>query len=228
MLKGMARPITGTEFFHRPEYDTTITPVAFDPDGAAKLLADAGWKPGSDGILTKDGKKFEFSLMVGSSPISQQIALIPAQAMHKAGIVVDIQQLESSVFIQNQRNHKFDAAFSGWATSTVEGDEYQLWHSSQTVGGSNFGFYSNPQVDSLIMLDRQTFDFNKRVELHKQIQRLIFNDQPYAFLYSVKLAGAWNNRLHSVKFYAPRPCYDATEWYVPKAAQKYGNQTASK
>ncbi|HZV12968.1 MAG TPA: hypothetical protein VFA55_07110, partial [Candidatus Kapabacteria bacterium] len=171
---------------------------------------------------------FEFSLMIGSNPITQQIALIPVQSMRKAGIVVDLQQLDQSIFIQNQRNHKFDAAFSGWSTSVTEGDEYQLWNSSQTEGGSNFGYYSNPQVDSLIALDRQTFDFDKRVEIHKQIQRLIFNDQPYAFLYSVKLAGAWNNRLHSVKFYAPRPCYDVTEWYVPKAAQKYGNESASK
>ncbi|HET7152459.1 MAG TPA: ABC transporter substrate-binding protein [Candidatus Kapabacteria bacterium] len=228
MLKGMARPITGTEFFHRPEYDTTIQPVTYDPEGAQKLLADAGWKPGSDGILTKDGKKFEFSLMIPSSPTFQQIALIPVQSMHKAGIIIDLQQLESSVFIQNQRSHRFDAAYSGWSTSTQEGDEYQLWQSGQTEGGSNFGYYHNAQVDSLIQTDRQEFDFNKRVEIHKQIQRLIFNDQPYAFLYSVKLAGAWNNRLHNVHFYAPRPCYDATEWYVPKGAQKYGNQAASK
>jgi len=230
LLKGMARPITGGTFFHRPEYDTTIQPITFDPDGAAKLLEDAGWKAGSDGILMKNGQKFQFSILtVSGSEISDKIMLIPVEAMRKAGISVELQHLEWSVFLQNVRSHKFDAVFSGWGTQAVEGDEYQTWHSSQTVGGSNSIFYNNPEVDSLIVADRGEFDFAKRVENHKRIQRLIFNDQPYAFLYSVKLAGAWNNRIHNVKFYPPRPCYDLTEWFVPKAAQKYGkNESASK
>lgn len=224
ILKGLAKPITGDVFFHRPEYDTTLTPIAYDPEGAKALLAEAGWKDADgDGILEKDGKKFEFTfLSTAGSAISDKILLIPIEAMRKAGISADIQRLEFSIFVANAREHKFDAIFRGWATSASEGDPYQVWHSSQTVGGSNSGFYNNPEVDKLIETMRVEFDAKKRIDMHKRIQKLIFDDQPCTFLYAVKAAGAWNARFKNVKFYAPRPCYDFSEWFVPKDQQKYG------
>lgn len=224
MLKGMAVQLTGDTYFHRPEYDTTLKPIAFDPEGAKQLLADAGWKDtDGDGILDKDGKKFEFTIMtVAGSAISDKILLIPIEAMRKAGISADMQRLEFSIYVANSRGHKFEAEFGGLGTSVSEGDEYQLWHSTQTVGGSNTGYYNNPQVDSLIVANRGEFDELKRRENHKRIQQIIFNDQPAAFLYAVKLAGAWNARFKNVNFYAPRPSYDYSEWFVPKEQQKYG------
>jgi peptide/nickel transport system substrate-binding protein len=224
ILKGYAVQVTGSEFFKRPEYDTTIKPWNYDPDGAKKLLEEAGWKDADgDGVLEKDGRKFEFTFLSTNSAISDKILLIPIESMRKVGIKAEIQHLEFAVFIQNLRDHKFEATFGSWATSAQEGDPYQTWHSSQIVGGSNSGYYNNPEVDKLIETMRGEFDAAKRLVIHKKIQQIIFDDQPYAFLYSVKLAGAWNARLKHVKFYPPRPCFDYTEWFVPKEQQKYKN-----
>lgn len=55
-------PATSVLAKSTPEYEDLSDQLAYDPDGAKKLLDDAGWKPGADGIRTKDGKKLSTTL----------------------------------------------------------------------------------------------------------------------------------------------------------------------
>lgn len=60
----------------------------YDPGKAKVLLAQAGWRPGADGILQKDGKRFEFGLMNFAGP-SKEMAIVDTRAMQDpAGHVV--------------------------------------------------------------------------------------------------------------------------------------------
>lgn len=57
--------VSGPEFSEGREYDQNIKPWPFDPKRAGELLAEAGWKDtDNDGILDKDGVKFEFNYMI--------------------------------------------------------------------------------------------------------------------------------------------------------------------
>lgn len=55
-------PATSVLAKSTPEYEDLSDVLAYDPDGAKKLLDDAGWKPGAGGIRAKDGKKLSTTL----------------------------------------------------------------------------------------------------------------------------------------------------------------------
>lgn len=229
---GLATPVQSPIFNKRPEYDSTIPIIKYDIEKAKALLKQAGWADtDGNGIIDKvlDGKKteFTFSILLNSgNRRREQIALIFIDALKKLGIRAQTTSLEWATFLQRNRDGDYDAFVGGWAQNPVEGDMYQVWHSkSAEQGGSNSVKYRNPQVDSLIEAIRGEFDFNKRLVLYKEIQRIINEDQPYNFLVTEKMTGAYSDRFQNVQFFAPRPCYNNGWWWAPKEAQKYTSGT---
>lgn len=68
-----------------------LAPFAFDPKGAKSALAAEGWKPGSDGILEKDGKRFEVELLTyPDRPELPLVAAVLEQMFADIGIKVVI------------------------------------------------------------------------------------------------------------------------------------------
>jgi ABC-type transport system substrate-binding protein len=106
----------------------------------------------------------------------------------------------------------------GWAMSWKE-DPYQIFHGSQAEvpDSSNFVGYRNPRLDRLIDELRITLDEKQQVDIYHRIHRLIYEDQPYTFLFADKETAAYDARLENLKFYKIRPCYDSSEWYSSRA-----------
>jgi len=228
VMLGLARPIFGMTYFMRKECHPTLKPYEFNAEKAKQLLKEAGWTDSDgDGVLEKiiGGRKvdFKFSFLVNSgNEIRKNVALILSEELRKAGIIADIQPLEFTVYLQNLRNHKFDAYVGAWSVPTDAPDEYQIWHSSQAEGhGSNYISYKNREVDSVIEKNRVEFDENKRMEYMRRFQEILYEDQPYTFLWNPKERAAYSNRFQNVRWYAIMPGYDMQSWWVPTANQKY-------
>ncbi len=94
-------------------------------------------------------------------------------------------------------------------------DPYQIFHGSQAdvPDSSNAGGYRNPQVDRLIDELRVTLDPKRQIDLYHKIHRLIYEDQPYTFLFADKETAGYDARLENVRFYKIRPCVDSREWF---------------
>src|SRR6202022_4473559 len=69
-------------------YNSNVRPYPFDPETARKLLAEAGWTPGADGILQKDGQPFRFTLSWGKDPKMDPAAVFVQQYLKKMGMDV--------------------------------------------------------------------------------------------------------------------------------------------
>jgi len=192
---------------YHPNYfwaNNDIEPLEYDPERAKRLLAEAGWKDrDNEGYLVKDGKRFAFTLITNQgNEIRKDIVTLVQSDLKKLGIDVDVAIYEWTVFIGKKIDtHEFDACVLGW-TSPPNFDQYQLWHSSQSKpGGLNFVSYANPEVDRLIELARSEFDHELIKKYCRKIQRIIYDDQPYLFLY-VPMATA---ALHKGRFKVRRP-----------------------
>lgn len=229
VMLGLARPIFGMTFFMRKECHPSLKPYDFNPEKAKQLLKDAGWADtDGDGVLDKviDGHKvdFRFTFTINSgNEIRKSVALIMSEELRKAGIIVDIQALEFSVFLQNLRNHKFDAYVGAWSVPTDAPDEYQIWHSSQSEShGSNYISFNNHEVDSCIVNNRIEFDEKKRIAYMQRFQEILYEEQPYTFLWNPKERAAYSNRFHNVHWFPIMPGYDEQSWWVPKTQQRYG------
>jgi peptide/nickel transport system substrate-binding protein len=160
-----------------------------------------------------------FDLMIfANSPSFRAIAEIIQEEFRKIGVRVQITPAEWALFLEKLNSKEFDAAMLGWATGWTKTDPYQLWHSSlaDVPASSNHVGYRNPEVDKLIEQLRVTMDDGEQEKLYHQIHRLIFEDQPYTFLFSEKATAGHDARIENIEFYRIRPCIDTREWHTTR------------
>jgi len=184
---GLGQVIESPFFVEAPQYDTSLKNIAYDPEKAKALLKEAGWADtDGDGILDKDGKKFSFVFLYpAASKFSERLAPILKEDLAKVGIEMTIDRMEWAVFLERIEKKNFDATALGWSTG-YEDDPYQVWHSSQAKmeRGSNFISFENSEADHFIESARTEFDPTLRNKLYDRFQEIIFDEQPYTFLFS--------------------------------------------
>jgi len=186
VLSGEGKRSTGPFYSITPFNDPTVAPLPYDPAGALALLGEVGWKKNARGVLEKDGKAFQFTLVTNNgNPQRKAIMTIAQEAWQKLGIDCKIQTFEGTVFIEDVIHAlNFDAVVLGWVGAELNPDKYQLWHSSQTGPSQlNFSGYQSARVDELILRVREEYDSDAQIALTHQIHRQIAADQPYTFLY---------------------------------------------
>ena len=166
-------------------YDPEVQPLTYDPTTAAGLLDEAGWKPGPDGIRVKDGKRFTFTLLTNNgNEVRRDIATLVQDDLKKVGIEVKVEIYEWAVLLKRFVNKgEFDAIVLGWGLGN-DFDQYSIWHSSQTHPEElNFIKYHNSKVDHLLTDLRQEYSRPEIMKLAGELQRTIYEDQPYLFLF---------------------------------------------
>ncbi len=228
VMQGLAVPVTGPIFYKRTEYDTTLPSIQYNLSQAVALLNESDWQDhDGDGIREKvvNGEKinFVFTFLINSgNEQRKQIGLILSEELKKVGIKAAVRELEWSVFLNEIEDHHFDATILGWAMGLDKPDPYQIWHSSQVMNrGSNAISFKHKGADSLLELNRRTFDEKKRINLMRQFQHIIYNEQPYTFLFSPLSLVAVHKRFRNITWYPFRPGYDLHEWGVPRSMQRY-------
>ncbi len=197
VLYGQGERITGPFAKQTDYYNQDVKPVPYDPEGALKLLGEAGWKPNREGWLEKDGKRLQFTLIANQgNDIRKAILSIAQDAWKKIGIDVRTDLLEWSVFIQERVDKAdFDALVLGWSMG-IEPDLYQIWHSSQTNPNQlNFAGFRNREADDLIVRIRQEYDRSKQIEYCHRLHEIIAREQPYTFLYVARWTAILDKRI---------------------------------
>ena len=225
----LAVPIQSPIYFgDKKNFNSELPPIEFNPEKAKQLLNEAGWKDSDgDGVLDKtiNGKKvdFKFTYLLNTNESRKQTILVIADALKKIGIIAEIQTLEWSVFLDKIKKHEFEALMGAWVLTDYPPDQYQIFHSSQSKNdGSNYGSYSNKTADSLMQAYRGEFDESKRIEINKQLQKVLYDDQAYTFLWTPKAKYVYADRFKNVRWYpTPPTAYHTPEWWVPVSQRKY-------
>jgi len=226
ILLGMGSECTGPFAPRSWAYNKAIKPTEYNPEKALELLKQAGWTKDGQGNLTKDGEVFEFTIVTSQGNIERKHAAeIIQKRLKQIGMKVKIKIVEWSAFINefvNKRN--FDAILLGWSLS-LDPDIYDIWHSSKTKEGEfNFICYKNEEVDRLLEEGRREFDREKRKKIYNRIHELIYNDQPYLFLYNPDSLPIVSSRFKGIKAAPAGISYNFIKWYVPKNLQRYKQQ----
>jgi len=224
VLLGQGRISSGQFVPESWAFNEEVTPYPFDPGKAALLLREAGWQDrDQDGWLDKDGIRFEFTVLTNQgNELRRMTAEIIQRRLKEIGIKVNIRILEWSVFINEFVNKKrFEAIIMGWGLGR-EPDCYDIFHSSKTrLGEFNFISYANPEIDKLLIAGRRTFDKEERKAIYRKIHEILYDDQPYMFLYVADSLVAVSRRFQGIK---PSPIgigYNFIDWWVPKSKQRY-------
>jgi peptide/nickel transport system substrate-binding protein len=192
-------------------YNNDLALVPFDPEQAKQLLDEAGWKD-TDGDNIRDkvinGRKvqfeFEFLAMSGAG-VQEYVVKDYVAELYKAGVKANIRSLEFVTFYETVQKHEFDMYFGGWGGTFFYEDYKQVWHSSSWNGGNNYVGYGTAASDALIDSIRVTLDDNQRIAMEKRLQKMIYDDQPYVFVFTNPFKGAIHRRFENATFYPERP-----------------------
>ncbi|MFA5361968.1 MAG: peptide-binding protein [Candidatus Omnitrophota bacterium] len=227
VLLGLGRATSGPFLPESWAYNNEVKPEPFDKGKALFLLREAGWTDTDrDGWLDKNGGIFEFTIITNQGNEERiKAAEVIQRRLKDVGIKVKIKVIEWSVFITEYINkRKFETVLLGWSLP-LEPDNYDIWHSSKTKEGEfNFIGYKNEEVDNLLLEGRRNFDQAKREECYHRIHRILYEEQPYMFLYVPDSLSVLHRRFEGVK---PAPVgigYNFIDWWVPVSKQKYRMQ----
>jgi peptide/nickel transport system substrate-binding protein len=204
-------------------YNPKVTKYPYDPRKALELLAEAGFKKGPDGLLVKDGRPFEFTILTNQgNTVRIQCAELIQRRLMELGISVKIRVIEWATFVNQFIDKRdFDAVILGW-TIPNDPDIYDIWHSSKTGPKElNFVGFSNKEVDELLVKARETFSQEERKKYYWRIQEILAEEQPYTFLFIPYATIAVQKRFKGIE---PAPAgimYNVTKWYVPEGQIRY-------
>ncbi len=195
-----------------------------DIEGANKLLEDAGWKMGSDGVREKDGVKLSFLYQTSTNSVRQGTQALVKDMWSQIGVSVELRNISASVFfggdpaspdtfqkfmadIQMYTNN-FDGTdpekyMAGWMCDKIP-NPANGWQ------GENIVRYCNPEYDALVKELGQTGELEKRAEIAKKLNDMLSNDVAQIPLIHRGQPSAVNNTLLGVKMNA----WDSELWNV--------------
>lgn len=161
----------------------------YDPEGAKKVLEDAGWVDSDgDGIREKDGKDLVVKWL--TYPSRQELPLLAESAqatLKEIGISVDV-----NVTADNNEMVKDPANWDVYAMANVQcptGDpEYWFTVFATSDATKNQGQYSSKKLDDLEKEMSQTFDVDKRAELAIEMQQTVLDDNAFVFCSFLKMS----------------------------------------
>lgn len=226
VLLGLGKAATGPYKPGTWVYNDKVERYDYNPQKAKALLAEAGWKDtNGDGIVDKDGKPFEFTVMTnqGNESRAKTVEIIQKR-LKEIGISMKPRVMEWAAFLTMIDKKDFEAVLLGW-TIGQDPDIYDIWHSSKTQPKElNFITYKNTEVDDLLVKARETFKQEERKKYYGRIQEVLADDAPYTFLYVPDTLPAVSARFRGIE---PAPAgimHNFIKWYVPKSEQKYINK----
>lgn len=167
-------------FVNNPDrHRSKNTKFEFSVEKAIKILDDAGWKPGSDGIRAKDGKKLKFVYQTSINAPRQKTQAIVKQACQRAGIDVELKSVVASVYFSSDVANpdtypKFYTDIQMFTTTMAQPDaglfmQQFLTREQATKDnkwqGRNYTRYSNAEYDKTLLASDSETDPAKRAAM---------------------------------------------------------------
>ena len=156
-----------------PYHNASVVASTYDPATAARLLDEAGWVPGSDGIRERGGQRFSFT-MLNRAGTAERIAIAQViQAQLKAvGVEVDFQTLESAAWTQTWRSFDWEAVVSAWFLPA----DPSFTGLYRCGGPNNMTRFCTPEIDQVMQASDRFLSFEDRKPLLDEAQRMLADD----------------------------------------------------
>ena len=202
--------------------DRETQPFPFDPFKAMELLDEEGYTQTNSGDIRSNdaGERLEFDIVIpryegddyGRRVIAQFVS-----DMQRIGIKINIVELEFRSWVQRIRfEHDFDLAYVAVAFDEVSNVSPFFYSENNEPGQENFISYNNPAVDELIERLAQTTDHHEMININRRLHRILREDCPYIFLWSLKKNAAADQRVRNfMTRVTPYSFFDyVNEWYI--------------
>jgi peptide/nickel transport system substrate-binding protein len=227
VIYGRAGRVTANYLNGPEEFVSKNTSWEFSVEKAAKLLDEAGWKPGADGIREKDGKKLKLLYQTSINGPRQKTQAIVKQACQKAGIDVELKSVVASVFFSSDVANpdtyaKFYADIEMFQIPMTQPDPAQhmrRYHSRFVATkenkwqGTNFPRWVDADYDATVDAAENETDPVKRASLYIKSNDLLWQETVVIpVMHRIKV-GASSNTLRPVMSGWANDLDNLQDWY---------------
>ncbi|MFJ1299891.1 ABC transporter substrate-binding protein [Pseudomonadota bacterium AL_CKDN230030165-1A_HGKHYDSX7] len=148
--------------------------IKFDPEGAKKLLAEAGYPNGFELTISTTNDRY-----INDGQVAQAVA----QYLSRVGIKTNVDAMTASIYFPKRAKREFSFSMGGWPSEVGEASGlFQLWVASldspKGLGTSNYGGFSNAEFDKVYQQAIVTVDPAKREKLLQQATQIALDNVP--------------------------------------------------
>jgi peptide/nickel transport system substrate-binding protein len=185
-------PTLGGGFWHSPN----VKEIPFDINEANRVLDEAGYVLGADGVRAKGDLRLEFRLQFPSdSAVYPRIADMMADWFNQAGMKATPEAVDpDSLVAATTPAGDYDLVLWGWGPDPDPDFILSVMTTDQFVeGGWSDSGYHNPEYDQMYLDQQQIVDKVERQKVVWKMQEMVFNDRPYIVMYYEKMLQAYRS-----------------------------------
>lgn len=194
LLRGQARPAASLLPPNSWAYDANVPQYEYDPERAEKLLDQAGFARGPDGV------RLHLALKTSTDESVRLLSEAIAEQWKRIGVSLELRPLEFATLYNDITRGSFQMYALRWVGANNDPDIFEFVFSSNKMppNGANRGHYHNPQLDILLDQVRTEMDQEKRKQLLRQVQTIVAEDEPYLNLWYVDNVCVHRERLTGI------------------------------
>ena len=182
-LEGLAQPASNLNAPGIFGYNPQLAVEDYDPEGAKKLLAEAGYPDGFG--LTLHGPNNRYIN-------DEQVVQTVAQFLNRVGIQTRVETQPVTVYFGKARASEYSMALLGWGSLAADFTLRSIVGTPDPDTGWgtwNWGRYSNPAVDTLVQQALGSVDAGRREDFARQAAKMALED--YAVIPSHHQIATW-------------------------------------
>ncbi|TKT78230.1 peptide ABC transporter substrate-binding protein [Aquamicrobium sp. LC103] len=198
-------------------YNGALKEETANPQLAEKMLDEAGWRRGADGIREKDGVKMKFTMSTTAGVPSRQASQQLFQQNWKdIGVDMEIRNMPGSVVWGDYTTKsQFDTLLVAWEPPVGMDPDYSARCHSNAIGnGANYTLYKNPEVDRLLDLGATQENVEERKQTYAKVQDILLEEVPFAPQFGVVQGNMTVSALQGIKpnQYVTDAAWNVHEW----------------
>jgi peptide/nickel transport system substrate-binding protein len=203
-------------------YDPHVLPYPHDPAQAKRLLAEAGWTPGPDGVLVRNGQRFtaDITTVIGNGTRLKAEELIQ-QDLRDVGVELGVRNYPANLLFASYgadgvlAKGRFDIALYGWSFNPDPDDTDTLGPTSVPPNGVNYTFYKDNDIARWQEAGKTHYSRADRIAYYWKIQERIHDAVPFHTINWQAPINAVNTDLRNFR---PVPAvadfWNAYEWEI--------------
>lgn len=200
-------------------YNPDLPKYEYDPDKAAALLDEAGWKVGADGIREKDGFKMQYDYGVTAGrTVDEKMQQVIIAAMKPLGVELTANNAAGSTMTAKWNEGDFDVKMSGWITAPSPSRSKFYSTTAFPPNGINHVRWVNEEFTDLMAQADKELDTAKRKDLVFKCQEIFNAELPELVILNTTDIVGMNENLEGVVLNPTNMTHfwHTSEWYLSK------------
>ena len=203
-------------------HNGSVVRYPYDTSKAVALLDAAGWRPGPDGIRTRNGVRLTLqAASTAGDTISRAVLALLEQQWKAAGVELTIKNYPTSLLMAAMQvggilqNGKYDISLFSWINGVDPDDSAFTMCDQWPPQGQNNFRYCDAQLDAAERVALTHYDRATRKEAYDRIQALLAQDEPFIVIWFNRRVSALNTDFKNYKpAHAVTQFWNSWEWEI--------------